>query len=74
MNEEKGDFMETHKRSIVKSITFRIIATIITFIVVWIFTKDIVVSGGVTIIENLIKMIAYYFHERVWTGIAWGIK
>jgi len=65
--------METRKRSIVKSITFRIIATLLTFIVVWIFTKDIVVSSGVTIAENLIKMIAYYFHERAWIKIKWGL-
>jgi uncharacterized membrane protein len=66
--------METHKRSIVKSVTFRILATIITLVVVWIFTRDIVISGSVTITENLLKMIVYYFHERAWTGIAWGIK
>lgn len=64
--------METHKRSIVKSITFRILATIITLIVVWVFTKNIVISAGVTITENLIKMIVYYFHERAWVKISWG--
>ena len=66
--------METHKRSIVKSITFRIIATITTLVVVWFFTKDIAISAGLTITENLLKMILYYFHERAWTGVAWGIK
>ena len=65
--------METHKRSISKAITFRIIATIITLIVVWAFTRNIAISAGVTITENLIKMIAYYFHERAWTNISWGI-
>lgn len=66
--------METHKRSIVKSITFRIIAIIITFFVVWIFTKDPFLSGGITLLENLIKMIVYYFHERIWNNISWGLK
>jgi len=65
--------METHKRSIVKSISFRIIATILTFIVVWFFTRDVITSSGVTIIENLIKMFAYYCHERAWLKITWGI-
>jgi len=54
--------------------TFRIIATITTLVVVWFFTKDLAVSGGVAIVENLLKMILYYFHERAWTGVAWGIK
>ena len=66
--------METHKRSIVKSITFRIIATMITFIIVWIFTKDPFVATGVTLLENFIKMIVYYFHERAWTSSSWGLK
>ena len=66
--------METHKRSIVKSISFRIIATITTLVVVWFFTKDLAVSGGVAIVENLVKMLFYYFHERAWTKISWGIK
>ena len=66
--------METHKRSIVKSITFRIIATVLTFIVVWIFTRDVGKSLIVTVVENLIKMIAYYLHERAWIRISWGLK
>ena len=65
--------MESRKRSIVKSISFRILATIITFIVVWIFTNDVVTSSGVSIAENLIKMIAYYFHERAWINVRWGL-
>ena len=66
--------METHKRSIVKSLTFRILATIITLVIVWIFTRDIVISSSVTIAENLLKMLIYYLHERAWAGIAWGTK
>jgi uncharacterized membrane protein len=66
--------METHKRSIVKSITFRIIATITTLIIVWIFTQNVVISLGVTLTENLLKMILYYFHERAWTKISWGVE
>ena len=65
--------METHKRSIVKSITFRIIATIITFVVVWAFTKDPYISTGVSIAENLVKMLAYYIHERAWQKSTWGV-
>ena len=74
INLDIGEDMETHKRSIVKSITFRIIATIITFVVVYLFTKDPFISTGVTILENLIKMVFYYFHERVWNNICWGLK
>jgi len=65
--------METQKRSIVKSVTFRIIATIITFLVVYLFTNDPFISTGVTLLENLIKMFFYYFHERAWNNVSWGL-
>lgn len=57
--------METKTRSIVKAITWRIIATLIAYI--WVgFTAAIII--------NVIQTIAYYFHERVWVHIDWGRK
>ena len=63
---------ETNMRSLVKSITFRILATVITMILVYIFfgRLDIaVVIGG---LEILIKLMLYFFHERMWDRISWG--
>ena len=55
--------METKTRSIVKAITWRLIATLIAYI--WVgFTAAIII--------NLIQTIAYYFHERVWVHVKWG--
>ena len=65
--------METHKRSIVKSITFRILATVITMLLVWIFTKDLTLATSVGVLEVILKLIAYYFHERAWGYISWGM-
>lgn len=55
--------METHKRSIVKSITWRIIATLIA--AYW-------VGFQIAILMNIVQTIAYYIHERVWVRINWG--
>lgn len=55
--------MDTKTRSIVKAVTWRIIATIIAFIFVG-FTAAILI--------NMVQTVAYYFHERVWTRINWG--
>ena len=65
--------METRKRSIIKSITFRMLATFITMLLVWIFTKDLTLSGSIAILEVILKLIAYYAHERVWISISWGM-
>lgn len=56
---------ETHKRSIVKSITWRVIATLIA--AWW-------VGFEIAIIMNIVQTIAYYIHERLWVHIDWGRK
>ena len=66
--------LETHRRSILKTITFRIIATLATFILVLIITGDLMIASVVGILDTIIKLIIYYSHERVWNKISWGIK
>jgi len=64
--------METNKRSLVKTISFRIVATIATMIIVLILTGNLVLMGIVAGIDLLSKSIIYYIHERVWDKISWG--
>ncbi|MBU4284952.1 DUF2061 domain-containing protein [Patescibacteria group bacterium] len=64
--------MPTKKRSIAKTVTFRIIATISTMFLVWIFTDSISLAGAIGGIDLLVKTILYYFHERAWSRVVWG--
>lgn len=57
--------MDTKTRSIVKAITWRIIATLIAFIFVG-FTAAILI--------NVVQTVAYYFHERAWVHVKWGTE
>jgi len=70
---EKGT-VESHQRSIIKGITWRITATVITIILVYVFTGNIKISLGVGAIEVVAKLIFYYFHERIWNKVSWGRK
>jgi len=63
---------ETHLRSIIKSITFRILATVTTIILVVIFTGEILLALSVGIAEVVSKLILYYVHERFWDHVSWG--
>ena len=63
---------ETKERSIVKSISWRIVATLTTMILVFIFTGQIVLALSVGIIEIILKIMFYYLHERSWNKIKWG--
>ena len=66
--------MDTHLRSIVKAITFRIIATITTMILVLILTGDLALAGVVGALDLILKLLIYYLHERVWDKVHWGNK
>ena len=65
---------ESHKRSIAKAATWRIFATFVTMIVVYIFTKELVLSAGIGIVDTTIKIFGYYSHERLWDRINFGRK
>ncbi len=63
---------ESHARSILKAITWRVLATGTTFILAY-----LVFSGAdcedalekstiVAALEAVIKIVIYYFHERAW--------
>ena len=64
--------MELTKRSLLKTITWRITASLDTFVIAWIITGDWKMGGSIAGIEVITKMFFYYFHERIWNKINWG--
>ncbi len=63
-------------KSIVKAITWRLIASATTFGLAYLFFhKDPYAAQkatGIAIAEAFIKMLLYFFHERLWERIRWG--
>ena len=66
--------MESHKRSIAKAVSWRMIAVIITTVTVYFFTKEIALSLGAGFVDSAIKIFAYYGHERMWNRIDFGLE
>lgn len=58
--------MDTKKKSIIKTISWRIIAMIISSIIAYAYTKSVSDSLSIVLIANGISMVVYYFHERFW--------
>lgn len=62
--------MNSKKRHLFKTITWRVIASLTTFLLTIFFFKDdpnaTEKAVGVAMIETVAKMILYYYHERVW--------
>lgn len=65
-------YKDAHYRSIIKAISWRIFATITTILIVFAFTRKLVLSLEVGAIEVVVKLIIYYFHERLWTLTHFG--
>jgi uncharacterized membrane protein len=64
--------MERPIRSLVKAISWRIVATSTTILLVFAFTGNLVISGSVGFLELLLKTLIYYVHERVWNMLSFG--
>lgn len=69
---EKDKKTEKPKRSIVKSISWRIVGTMDTILISWLVTGTLTVAFSIGTVELFTKMILYFFHERIWNTINWG--
>ena len=65
---------ETRKRSIAKSIVWRVICIVVSIFTTFLFTGRWDVAVAVGSVYNAITMVLYYFHERFWNGVTWGKK
>jgi uncharacterized membrane protein len=58
--------METKTRSLLKTISWRILATLTTFLISWLVTGSAALGFAIANIEFWAKIVLYYFHERTW--------
>ena len=63
---------DSHTRTVVKAGSWRVIATLTTMTIIFLFTRKIILSLGVGLVEVITKMTFYYLHERTWHKISWG--
>ncbi len=64
---------ETKTRTILKTVTWRVLATCTTMLLVYLFTKRLTLSLGIGAVEVTIKMLIYFLHERLWLKIKLGV-
>lgn len=71
-NRESEGLQERPERSILKSITWRIVGTADTVIISWIVTGALTLAFSIGFVELLSKMLLYFIHERIWNRVRWG--
>jgi len=59
-------------RSILKTISWRIVGTIDTIIISWVLTGEIETALAIGSVELVTKMLLYFGHERIWNLISYG--
>ena len=64
--------METHLRSVVKGMSWRVIATLVTTIVVWVISGEVAMALFAGASDSLVKIGLFWGHERIWQRVAWG--
>jgi uncharacterized membrane protein len=64
--------MNSKKRSLAKTITYRLISSAIGFLVVWALSDDIKTGAMFSVAELIYKPLQYYIHERIWQRVKWG--
>ncbi|MEH6704696.1 MAG: DUF2061 domain-containing protein [Galbibacter orientalis] len=63
----------SNKRHIVKTVTWRFVGTMDTMLLAWIISGDSIVGLQIGFTEVITKMLLYYFHERVWYRVNYGL-
>ncbi len=67
-------YKETNIRSIVKGISWRLVATSTTMIIVYLFFGNIELAIATGALETVAKIALYWGHEKIWQKIRWGRK
>lgn len=65
-------YRETPLRSLIKTMTWRLLATLTTVSLVWLMTGTLEMALSVGGMEFVAKLVLYFIHERAWQRLPWG--
>jgi uncharacterized membrane protein len=63
---------ETRYRAITKALTYRFWQSLNTFIISLVITGKIEMAAAIVSIEVIVKIVVYFWHERIWNAVKWG--
>lgn len=64
----------SRQRHLAKTITWRIIGTMDTVLVAWLISGNPMTGFKIGATEVITKMVLYYFHERIWYKVNFGLE
>lgn len=69
-----GELLESRKRHLAKTFTWRLIGTIDTMILAWVISGNPLTGLKIGFAEVVTKMLLYYLHERAWYKVNYGLS
>lgn len=64
--------MESTRRSLVKALSWRLIATLITGLLAYLLTGEMAFAAKIGLADTGLKFFCYLGHERLWNRISFG--
>lgn len=64
--------MDTTRRSLIKTISWRLTGSGATFLISYLIAGDFAVAGTIAVVQLISNTILYFAHERLWNRIQWG--
>ena len=71
---KEGKVLESKKRHLAKTITWRFIGTMDTMLLAWLISGNPLTGLKIGFAEVITKMLLYYLHERVWYKLDYGLE
>ncbi|HEY7681371.1 MAG TPA: DUF2061 domain-containing protein [Gemmatimonadales bacterium] len=65
-------YQDTHTRSIAKALSWRVLGTVATSLLVFLFTRKLALSLTVGGVEFVSKIGLFWLHERIWDRVQLG--
>jgi uncharacterized membrane protein len=72
MSDEKVVMEDSHLRSLIKGVSWRVTGTIDTMMMAFLVTGHVENAIKIGATEVFTKILLYYFHERLWNIIPFG--
>lgn len=68
----RWDLSDSPKRSLLKTVTWRITGSGATFAIGYAISRDFTIATSIASVQLVANTILYFMHERVWDKIKWG--
>jgi uncharacterized membrane protein len=66
--------MVQRRRHLAKAVTYRVFGSVGTAAIAFVATGDLRIGASIGVMDSVAKVALYYFHERAWYRIRWGLR